>query len=59
MARTVTVEINQQQAELLDRLLAEGGFGSSYADAIRQGFLEFCKEHPELTGAKAGARADA
>ena len=45
---TVTVEINQQQAQMLDRLIAEGRGGSSYGEVIRTGFLEFCREHPEL-----------
>jgi Arc/MetJ-type ribon-helix-helix transcriptional regulator len=43
----VTVEINQQQAELLDRLVAEG-LGASRAEVIRNGFLDFCREHAAL-----------
>lgn len=46
--RTVTVEINQQQAQMLDRLIAEGGYGQTYGDVIRTGFLRFCEQHPEL-----------
>jgi Arc/MetJ-type ribon-helix-helix transcriptional regulator len=46
--RTVTVEINQQQAEMLDRLLAEGGYGESYGEVIRTGFVRFCEQHPEF-----------
>jgi Arc/MetJ-type ribon-helix-helix transcriptional regulator len=46
--RTVTVEINQQQAQMLDRLIAEGGLGGSYEEVIRSGFLRFCEEHPEF-----------
>ena len=45
---TVTVEINQQQAQMLDRLIAEGGLGESYADVIRSGFQRFCEKHPEI-----------
>jgi hypothetical protein len=44
---TVIVEINQQQAELLDRLVAEG-VGATHAEVIRNGFLGFCREHPAL-----------
>ena len=44
----VTVEINQQQAQMLDRLIAEGGLGATYGDVIRSGFLRFCEEHPEF-----------
>ncbi len=46
--RGVTVVVNQQQADMLDRLIAEGGHGASHADVIRSGFLRFCQEHPEL-----------
>lgn len=46
----VTVEINQQQAQMLDRLIAEGGLGKTYGDVIRGGFLRFCEEHPEFLG---------
>jgi hypothetical protein len=55
--RTVTVEINQQQAQMLDRLIAEGNHGDSYRDVIRSGFLRFCSEHPEL-GADSPAGPD-
>jgi hypothetical protein len=48
--RTVVVEINQQQAEMLDRLIAEGGLGSRHGEVIRSGFARFCREHPELLG---------
>jgi molybdopterin-biosynthesis enzyme MoeA-like protein len=48
--RTVVVEINQQQAEMLDRLIAEGGLGSTHGAVIRSGFARFCREHPELLG---------
>lgn len=42
------VEINQQQAQMLDRLIAEGGLGSTYGEVMHSGFLRFCREHPEL-----------
>jgi len=46
--RTVVVEVNQQQAQMLDRLIAEGGHGDTYGQVVRRGFLQFCREHPEL-----------
>jgi hypothetical protein len=46
--RSVTVEINQQQAQMLDRLIAEGAHGSTYGEVMRNGFAEFCREHPEF-----------
>ena len=52
--RTIVVEINQQQAQMLDRLIADGEHGDSYGEVIRSGFLRFCREHPEL-GADAPA----
>jgi hypothetical protein len=45
--RVVTLEINQQQAQMLDRLIAEG-VGSTPAEVIRAGFLRFCVDHPEF-----------
>ncbi len=45
---TVRVVINQQQAQMLDRLITEGKHGSSYGEVIRSGFLEFCRQHPEF-----------
>jgi hypothetical protein len=46
--RVVTLEINQQQAQMLDRLIAEGGLGSTPAEVLRSGFLRFCVAHPEF-----------
>jgi hypothetical protein len=46
--RTVVVEVNQQQAQMLDRLIAEGGLGETPAEVLRSGFVRFCAEHPEL-----------
>jgi Arc/MetJ-type ribon-helix-helix transcriptional regulator len=48
VGKTVTVVINQQQAQMLDRLIADGGYGDTYAEVIRAGFLRFCQEHPEV-----------
>jgi molybdopterin-biosynthesis enzyme MoeA-like protein len=48
--RTIVVEINQQQAEMLDRLIAEGGLGSTHGEVIHSGFARFCREHPDLLG---------
>jgi Arc/MetJ-type ribon-helix-helix transcriptional regulator len=45
--RRVTVEINQQQAELIDRLVAEG-VGASRAEVIRKGFAGFCGDRLAL-----------
>lgn len=55
--RTVTIEVNQQQEQMLDRLIAEGGLGSSYGEVVRSGFLRFCKAHPDLAG-RPGAVGD-
>ena len=49
--RVVTLEINQQQAQMLDRLIADGGLGSTYGEVVRSGFLRFCHDHPELATA--------
>jgi Arc/MetJ-type ribon-helix-helix transcriptional regulator len=46
--RTVTIEINQQQEQMLDRLVAEGTLGSTHGEVIRSGFVRFCEAHPEL-----------
>jgi len=39
----VTVVINQQQAQMLDLLIAEGGHGSTYGEVIRSGSFRFCE----------------
>jgi hypothetical protein len=46
--QTVTVEINQQQAQMLDRLLADGGYGETFGEVIRNGLVRFCEAHPEF-----------
>lgn len=48
MAKTVTIEINQQQADQLDRLIREGKHGSTYAEVVRAGFAKFAEAHPEI-----------
>ena len=47
MGKTVPVVINNQQTELLDRLVADG-VGATHAEVIATGFRRFCEEHPEL-----------
>lgn len=55
--KTVVVEVNQQQAQMLDRLIEEGGHGSTHGEVIHSGFAAFCAEHPELLGPDQGAAA--
>jgi Arc/MetJ-type ribon-helix-helix transcriptional regulator len=43
MSRKVRVRVNQQQAEVIDRIVARGEHGESRAAVIRKGFLEFCR----------------
>lgn len=53
--RTVTIGINQQQKQLLDRLIAEGDYGATHAEVLRSGFTQFCDAHPEvLSGEESG-----
>jgi hypothetical protein len=46
--RTVTIEINQQQERMLDRLTEEGSLGSTHGEVVRSGFVRFCEKHPEF-----------
>jgi hypothetical protein len=46
--RTVTIEVNQQQEQMLERLVAEGGLGTTHGEVVRSGFVRFCEAHPEL-----------
>jgi hypothetical protein len=46
--RTVTIEVNQQQQQMLDRLVAEGTLGETHGEVVRSGFVRFCEAHPEL-----------
>ena len=52
--RTVTIEINQQQEQMLDRLVAEGTLGKTHGEVVRSGFVRFCETHPELFERGAG-----
>ena len=52
--RSVTIEVNQQQEQMLDRLVAEGELGEDHGEVVRAGFLRFCEEHSELLEAGAG-----
>lgn len=57
--RTVTIEVNQQQEQMLDRLISEEKLGSTHGEVVRAGFLRFCEAHPEfLTSAKEEAQDD-
>lgn len=58
MSRKITVEINQQQEELVERLTAEG-FADTHAEVIHKGFVEFCEEHPEILAKATEVRARA
>jgi hypothetical protein len=55
--RAITIEINQQQEQMLDRLVAEGEVGETHGEVVRAGFVRFCEAHPELfeRGADVGA----
>jgi hypothetical protein len=50
----VTVELNSQQLELIERLVADGDLGADTATVIRHGFAEFCRQHPELVDGVGG-----
>jgi hypothetical protein len=41
--KTVVVEINGQQEQMLERLVANDQLGRTAEEIIRQGFLEFAK----------------
>ena len=56
--RTVTIEINQQQAQMLDRLVADGELGESHGEVVRAGFVRFCEAHPELLERGGGEAGD-
>ncbi len=44
----VMVELNQQQEQLVERLLNEGGYGSTPGEVIHTVFRRYCAAHPEL-----------
>lgn len=54
--RTVTIEVNQQQEQMLDRLVAEGTLGETHGEVVRAGFVRFCEAHPELFEGAAASR---
>jgi len=58
MGKTVTVVVNNQQTEMLDRLVAEG-VGATHAEVIAAGFRRFCAEHPALLERGADREEDA
>ncbi len=44
----VMLELNQQQAQLVEQLLKEGGYGSVPGEIIHNVFRRYCEAHPEL-----------
>jgi len=44
----VIVELNQQQEQLVEQLLKEGGYGSTPGEVIHNVFRRYCEAHPEL-----------
>lgn len=58
MGKTVTVVVNQQQTQMLDRLVAEG-LGTTHAEVLVVGFRRFCGAHPELVRPGAAGGDDA
>ena len=48
MERAVVVELNQQQEQIVRRLIDEGDYGSTPAEVIRDIFIRFCETHPEV-----------
>jgi Arc/MetJ-type ribon-helix-helix transcriptional regulator len=50
----VTIEVNQQQEQMLDRLVADGELGENHGEVVRAGFLRFCEDHSELLERGAG-----
>lgn len=51
--RAVSVTINHQQAQLLDRLIAEG-LGSDHAEVLAHGFRSYRAEHSDRPSAREG-----
>ena len=49
----VIIELNQQQEQLVERLLKEGGYGVTPGEVIHNVFLRYCAAHPELIKASA------
>jgi Arc/MetJ-type ribon-helix-helix transcriptional regulator len=48
MSPKIIVELNQQQEELIDRLVEEGDYGSTPGEVIANLFRRFRLEHPEV-----------
>ena len=46
----LVIHVNNQQAQVLERLVADGQFGVSEGEVVRWGLLHFCREHPEVLG---------
>jgi hypothetical protein len=44
----VIVEMNQQQRELVDRLLTEGGYGRTPGEVLRTVLRLYCAAHPDF-----------
>jgi uncharacterized protein len=56
--RAVRVAINQQQAQLLDRLVAEG-LGTDHAEVLAHGLRSYHAEHPDRPSAGGGQKQPA
>jgi hypothetical protein len=52
---TVAVRLNQQQEQLIQRLILEGVYGSTPVEVIRDIFIRFCEVHPEICPASDAA----
>lgn len=48
MSPKVHVELNQQQEELLDRLVSQGAYGATREQVLATVFSQFRREHPEV-----------
>jgi hypothetical protein len=48
MTRKVVLTINEQQAQVIDRLVARNELGDNRAEVILAGFKRFCESHPEM-----------
>jgi len=48
MTRKVVLSINEQQAQVIDRLVAGKQLGDDRAEVILTGFKRFCESHPEM-----------
>jgi len=48
--KTVTIEVNGQQEDMIRKLAEKDPFGRSIEDIIRMGFLEFAKQKRAAKG---------